>query len=50
MGKHCLSRIYCSQNKARKEFLERWKKDAWSEKEDRDDVAFWEQQKKVQLR
>jgi hypothetical protein len=49
MGKHCLSRIYCSQNKARKEFLERWKKDAWSKKEDRDDVAFWEQQKKEYL-
>ena len=30
-------------------FLERWKKDAWSKKEDRDDVVFWEQQKKEYL-
>ncbi len=28
------------------EFLERWKKDACSDKEERDDVEFWEQQKK----
>jgi hypothetical protein len=30
-------------------YLERWKKDAGSDKEDRDDVEFWEQQKKVHL-
>eukprot|EP00804_Cyclotella_cryptica_P019955 CCRYP_007840-RA/>CCRYP_007840-RA protein AED:0.04 eAED:0.11 QI:0/0/0/0.66/1/1/3/0/292 len=45
MGKHRLLRIYCSQNKIKKEFLERWKKTAWSKKEDRDNVEFWEQQK-----
>lgn len=28
------------------EFLDRWKKNLWSEKEDRDDVEFWEQQKR----
>jgi hypothetical protein len=49
IGKHCLSRIYCSQNKVKKEFLERWKKNAWSDKEDRDDLAFWEKQKKEYL-
>jgi hypothetical protein len=49
MGKHRLSRIYCLQNKVKKEFLERWK-NAWSEKEDRDNVAFWEQQKKEYLK
>jgi hypothetical protein len=41
-NKHRLSRIYCSQNKVKKEFLDLWKKNAWSEKEDRDDFAFWE--------
>ena len=34
MGKHRLSRIYCSQNKVKKEFMERWKKNAWSNKEE----------------
>ena len=33
-------------NYIKKEFLEQWKKNAWSENEDRDDFAFWEQQKK----
>ena len=26
-----------------------WKQDAWSDKEDRDDVEFWEQQQKEYL-
>ena len=30
--------------------LDRWKRKAWSDnKEDRDDIAFWEQQKKEYL-
>jgi hypothetical protein len=33
-------------NYINKEFLEQWKKNAWSENEDRDDFAFWEPQKK----
>jgi hypothetical protein len=39
MGKHHVLRMYCSQNKVKEEFLERWK-DAWSKKEDRDDVEY----------
>ena len=27
------------------EFLERWRKKLWSDDDDRDDVAFWDQQK-----
>ena len=49
MGKHRLSRIYCSPEKVRVEYLEMWKQDAWSDKEDRDDVEFWEQQQKEYL-
>eukprot|EP00804_Cyclotella_cryptica_P024061 CCRYP_007290-RA/>CCRYP_007290-RA protein AED:0.15 eAED:-0.21 QI:0/-1/0/1/-1/1/1/0/276 len=37
IGKHCISRVYCSQNKVEKEFLERWNKNAWSKKQYRDD-------------
>ena len=49
MTKHCLSSIYCCPVKVKLEFLDRWRKKAWSEKEDRDDIAFWEQQKKEYL-
>ena len=31
------------------EFIDRWKKEARSEKEDRDDVELWEQQKEEYL-
>jgi len=31
------------------EFMERWKNKSWSEEEDRDDIEFWEQQKKEYL-
>ena len=47
--KHRLSRIYCCPEKVKFEFLDRWKRKAWSDKEDRDDIAFWEQQKKEYL-
>jgi len=49
MGKHRLSRICCSPEKAKVEFIEQWKKNSWSESKDRDDLAFWEQQKKEYL-
>jgi hypothetical protein len=40
--------LLCCPEKVKMEFLEieRWRKKAWSEKEDRNDMAFWEQQKK----
>eukprot|EP00956_Cyclotella_meneghiniana_P014696 scaffold22128_cov73-Cyclotella_meneghiniana.AAC.3 len=31
------------------EFMERWKNKSWSEEEDRDDIEFWEEQKKEYL-
>ena len=31
--------------KVKREFIERFKKNAWSNEEDRDDIDFWEQQK-----
>ena len=31
------------------EFVERWKDKAWNEKEDRDNIFFWDQQKKEYL-
>ena len=31
------------------EFLERWRKKLWSDDDDRDDVAFWDQQKEEYL-
>ena len=51
IAKHRLSRIYCCPEKVKFEFLDRWKRKAWSDKEDRDDIAFWEpeQQKKEYL-
>ena len=49
MAKHRLSRIYCSPEKVRVEFMERWKRHAWSDKEDRDDVEFWVNQRKEYL-
>ena len=44
-----MSRIYCCPEKVKFEFLDCWKRKAWSDKEDRDDIAFWEQQKKEYL-
>ena len=46
MGAHRLSCICCSPEKAKVEFIEKWKKKYWSESKDWDDLAFWEQQKK----
>ena len=45
MAKHRMSRIYCCPEKVKREFIERFKKNAWSNKQDRDDIEFWEQQK-----
>ena len=41
IAKHRLSRIYCCPEKVKFEFLDRWKRKAWSDKEDRDDIAFF---------
>ena len=41
--------LLLSGEKVKFEFLDRWKRKAWSDKEDRDDIAFWEQQKKEYL-
>ena len=49
MAKHRMSRIFCCPEKVKKEFLNRTKKKAWKEEEDRDDIAFWEQQKEEYL-
>ena len=40
-----MSDMYCCPEKVKVEFMERWKNKKWNEKEDRDDIAFWEQQK-----
>ena len=45
MAKHRMSRIYCCPEKVKREFIERFKKNAWSNEQDRDDIEFWEQQK-----
>ncbi|KAL7529589.1 hypothetical protein ACHAXR_005811, partial [Thalassiosira sp. AJA248-18] len=50
MAKHRLSRIYCSPKLVKKEFMDRHNKKQWSEKEDRDDLACWDQQKKEYLK
>ena len=51
MAKHRICRIYCCPVKVLNEFMERWKNKSWSEEEeeDRDDIEFWEQQKKEYL-
>ena len=49
MSKHRLSRIYCCRKRVIAEFLERWRKKLWSNDDDRDDVAFWDQQKEEYL-
>ena len=50
MSKHRLSRIYCCRKRVIAEFLERWRKKLWSNDDDRDDVAFWDQQKEEYLK
>mmetsp|Transcript_32462 Transcript_32462/g.58682 ORF Transcript_32462/g.58682 Transcript_32462/m.58682 type:complete len:296 (+) Transcript_32462:133-1020(+) len=49
MAKHRLARIYCDPVAVKKEFMERHKKGKWNAKEDRDDLAFWESQKREYL-
>ena len=49
MAKHCLNRIYCDREKVKQEFMMRWRNKQFSEKEDRDDIEFWEQQKQEYL-
>ena len=49
MAKHRLARIYCDPVAVKKEFMERHKKGKWNAKEDLDDLAFWESQKREYL-
>ena len=50
MAKHRLNRIYCFPRMAKKESLEKHNKKEWSEKEDRDDLVFWDQKKREYLK
>ena len=50
MAKHRLNRTYCCPKMAKKEFLERHNTKEWSGKEDRDDLAFWDEQKREYLK
>ena len=49
MLKDCLSRIYCEKESVKQEFMHRMSNDLFSEEEDRDDLEFWETQKKEYL-
>ena len=49
MAKHRIDRVYCCPEKVRNEFIERWKSKNWNEKEDSDDIAFWDQQQEEYL-
>ena len=46
MLKHRLSRIYCEKESVKREFIHRMSNDLFSEEEDRDDLEFWEKQKR----
>ena len=46
MLKHRLSRIYCEKESVKREFMHRTSNDLFSEEEDRDDLEFWETQKR----
>ena len=39
--------MYHSQEKVKFEFMGRWSYKKWNKKDDRDDVAFWDQRKVV---
>ena len=49
MAKHRLGRIYCDREKVKREFIFRWKNQKFIEKEDTDNIEFWEQQKEEYL-
>ena len=49
MAKHRLNQIYCDREKVKQEFMMRWRNKQFSEKEDRDHIEFWEQQKQEYL-
>ena len=49
MVKHRLSRIYCDREKVKQEFIHRFYNDLFSEKEDRDNIEFWDKQKEEYL-
>ena len=49
IAKHRMARVYCCKHKVLLEFLRRWKSKQFGEKEDRDDLEFWEQEKNIFL-
>ena len=49
MSKHRMARIYCFPKKVKREFMKRKKDKDWNEKEERDDIMFWDQQKKLYM-
>ena len=49
MTKHHLNRIYCERVKVKEEFIHRFNNDLFSEKEDRDNIEFWDKQKEEYL-
>ena len=49
MAKHRLSRFHCDKLKVKNEFIRRWNNKLFNKDEDRDDIEFWEQQKKEYL-
>ena len=50
MDKHHMARIYCCPEKVKREFMRRKKDKNWNKKEDRDDIMFWDQQKRCTWR
>ena len=50
MAKHRLAGIYCNPKLVKKESLERHKNKAWSAKDDRGNLMFWENQKRKYLK
>ena len=45
-----MNRIYCCPLTTKKYFIERHSKKEWSDKQDRDDLAFWDQQEREYLK
>ena len=50
MSKHCMARIYCFPEKVKRGFMRRKKDKDWNKNEDRDDIMFWDQQKRCTWR
>ena len=50
MSKHCMALIYCCPEKVKRGFMRRKKDKDWNKNEDRDDIMFWDQQKRCTWR